>query len=525
MEPWNPLPKKHHTLRPLRSDTARRFFPILAFLFATLFCSSLLAQPETLFELPVSAERPLVLNLQDAEVFVSVHPEAEDKLVIERLPDFFPEKPQAGDLLIEELEEGKLRLGNSSEVNRGTLRLIWKVASEPDIRVTGDRVTFSWTALGSTLPAGDSLVARFRGGKAEVKTKGKGEDEESERAKGRSLRGQLTASIVSIFGAVNVELDLENSSFHSESTQGSLDLVAVNGTDVAIVKHQGSVVLGLENAGGRLEELKGNLRFVNYDGDLRVQGGGGTLEGESQGGRSSVDGWRGLVNVTGKDAFFDVFGEGDLPGPIKIKGERLVVRAEGIRGRLEADITESEMNVREVSGECKLTGRAYSRFDIEEIVTLNGLFIDGTSVEVEGVDRLAKVDIRGSSFSGRGINRLQIEIESSSVDLSQLQSLSTLKARHGELRLDLTNLKASRHHFEFDGQTTAVIQLSSPCLVRPMGPGAKLGNQVTVTGCELELYGQKSRRKNQRPLGLEGEAQTRLVARLGPDSSLEVHGN
>ncbi len=522
MTPSLPIPQPFRWAIPLKVFSTWRSISLLVFLFATLLGPSLWAQPEALFELPASADRPLVLILQDAEVVVRINPEVDEKLVVERLPDAQPQKAQAGDLVVEETEEGALRLDNSSEVNHGTLRLIWTVASAPDIHLNGERVSFSW--IGSpVLAAGESLKARFRVGKAEGKPEGPGK--KSQASVPHSLRGQLKASTLKLIGGVKVELDLEGSTFYSESTLGSLDLVALNGTDVTIIKHQGSVVLGLEKASGRLEELKGNLRFVNYDGDLGIKGGGGTLEGESEGGRSTVDGWRGLVNVTGTDAFFDVFGEGDLPGPIKIKGERLVVRAEGIRGRLEADITESEMTVRQVSGECKLTGRVYSRFDVAGIVTLDGLFIDGTSVEVEGVDRLAKVDVRGSSFVGRDINRLQIEIVSSSVDLSDLQSLSTLKARHGDLRIDLTNLKASRHHFEFDGQSSAVVQLSSPCLVRPTGPGAKLGNQVTVTGCELELYGQKARRRNQRPLGLEGETQTRLVARLGPDSTLEVSGN
>lgn len=308
-----------------------------------------------------------------------------------------------------------------------------------------------------------------------------------------------------------------------ERTRGALNLT-LEGGRAEIRSHRGRLHLDMADGDAVLSQIRGGpLHWQLRGGSLDLRGGHGSSNGTAREAVVVVDGWRGPMSMTGSDSTLEARDLEGGDGALTLRGRDLQALIEQIHGSVVANLAGGQLSAAALRGGVRLDADHGADVDLRD---LSGQVIvglkNGAGAELREVTGQLRVEVQDGRLEADRIAHLTLSGARAEIQASRVQQLTRLEVTDSELDLDLTTV-AHDPTIHLRGRSSARLQLSSPCVVKVVGPEALVGHDVWVSGCDLRAPGQPTR--SAAPIRRYGRRPVTLTARISEQATLEVEGS
>ncbi|MCP4662717.1 MAG: hypothetical protein GY856_45570 [bacterium] len=308
-----------------------------------------------------------------------------------------------------------------------------------------------------------------------------------------------------------------------ERTRGSLNLT-LRGGRTEISGHRGRLRLDMTDGDAALSNIRGGpLHWQLRGGSLELRGGHGSCNGTAQEAVVLIDRWRGPTSITGSDTTIEARDLGGGNGALTLRGRDLQALIEQIHGPVAANLSGGQLTASALRGGVRVDADHDADVDLRDltgkvVVDLKG----GAGAELSDVAGQLQVAVHDGRLGADRIARLMLSGARAEIRASQIQRLTKLEVMDSEVDLDLTTV-VHDPAIHLRGASSARLQLSSPCVVKVVGPKVLVGHDVWVSGCDLRAPGQPTR--SAAPIRRYGRRPVTLTARISEQAALEVEGS
>ncbi len=465
--------------------------------------------PEAL-QLPAEVDlkdRLIVFDLSRASLQVVIDPEVEPYLYGRAIPEDGPQDQS----LILSTEGGGIKISRPEQAQTDIPRLALEV-------VVGDTQRLQF--MGSDLEVSLRLAVEEPEDETErdIYNKERLQAAESQ-AKEGSAGVEITVEdsqieLVGVCGVVAVVAT--ESSLISENSRGEINL-ALNGGIANIGGHMGALVLSGDGE-FTLTKHRGKVELNTTGGSLRSRDGSGRIDGTVTDTVIQLDGWSGPVFFTASDTVFEA--QFAICSRLTLDGTNLDVSMHDWKGSLQANLRGGSLRGSTWDGKATITvdGGSVDLSGIRAplIMTLR----NDASADLRTIEARAKVEIHNARLDLDQVRKLDLAAVDSEVFSGRVVNINRFDALNCELELDLTETRG-KIPLGLENNTRAQVILAAPCRVQASGEGARLGDRVSVSGCDLKLPNQRRGRTTR---GISGEAPVVLKVAIDRTCELAVRG-
>ena len=463
---------------------------------------------------PLPVDRPLTANkvrleLDGSRVEVRIEPGADSQITIE---DAVNGDETEGFVLMES-GKGGLRVGrpHGDEVLAPPLTVVLVLGGGEILRIEGSDLTVELSDLREDLDeaqrnllAEESVLetarARRPGGVASRLVLAVDDsDLVLERIAGGSLSG------------VNNRITLEScrGPFVFDQQSGSID----------IQNHWGSLHLKGDGASYVVEGGDQRIAATLEGGELRLSGGGGTVQATVNTSQVSADAWAGNLRFEGADARFDIGQSATEEDLLEIRGENQDIKVSEHGGGLKMALTEGRVTIDGVAGKVDLELEDGSEAEVANLDDVLSIRLSsGSSARVQDVVGKVRAQVKESEFHLRAALELELKASEAVVDVREISNKLRVEASESEVDLDL-EAPRTRPELRLARASSGRVVLASPCRVRVSGEMDAVRDRLQVSGCDLE-----DRKSGRRPVAaLRGQRPPiTLLVEVGQEAHLEV---
>lgn len=452
-------------------------------------------------ELPLAA-LPIELDLDDAEVYVTVRPDPHHllrgRLAVRDAGD--PPNPAALDVVLDTQRLLIRRLEAEAPARRLVIDLL--VAAGQPLKIVGSDLDLVIEDLTPRTP-----IQPHEGGTAEE-------------LKPSAIRLELTSSRAQLTALHDAVVDLSQSALWTSDTDGDL-AVRLQGGTAEISGHLGPTLLEANDAEVTFRESTGGLQARSTGGRLELFEGRGELRGNLTDSALIAESWLGRAEVVAEGGLIEVRSELADATEWSLQGQNVEVVLEGLRGTVKTVLDGGSLRADQIGASLTVEADAGTRVDLADLRGRVVLRARGDSQALlRDVANTLNAVVSEARLEVDGVGTFQLEASRAEVVARRVAQLAaTVKATDSDLTLDLTEIR-NPPFLKLQGTGSVYVQLAVPCVVRLPDPDTVLEASVTVTGCERRL----PRQRVSEHLKYGAGAPIRLTVRLDPDVELEVEG-
>ncbi len=457
-------------------------------------------QPFEEVELPVA---PLVVSVDSADISVVIGDDAEPVL---RWRKTHPSEPGVADLAPASVggtvTVERPPLGDGATAARLTLELVVSPVAG-GLTVVGDDIEL---VVGSPAPATPTDADQIA--------------KETQMA-ARPVELRLTRSRAQLTGIGGLVGKVDDCLIGASGTSGSADLT-VNGGDLRVEDHRGTLKLVSQEAAVVAERVRGPINI------------------QQTGGSVMLSGVEASFNVTGTDAQVELVnsqGNGTVGGSntsisvrdsklnrLNLRGTSNYINLSRASGTTTIDLAGGSLTADDATGQ--LNGGARDGADVAVTIFSGDISLNlsgGARGDLRDVDGNVSATVNQGELDVDGATSLAINADAGWVTAREIRQLTKFQARSSQVELDLSSASETEIALRVERDSSLRVELATPCRVRVTGVDATLASQVEVLGCELQ-FGQGRRWATRRVRGVDGNLPTTLTVTMADSGELVVEG-
>ena len=335
------------------------------------------------------------------------------------------------------------------------------------------------------------------------------------------LNLDLEGSELDLEGGRDAVVEARDCSLFLSGTRGLLTL-SLDAGSARVSGHEGDLKLTAADTEVALSDVHGKIEPALAGGSLDVRQGTGRMISRADDAVLLVEGWDGQFDLNGSGTTLNARDSVE-PAPWKIAGDDLQVTLERIAGTLAARIEGGRLEAREMGSTLSILATHGADVDLAELTALTDLKIhEGARASLADASEI-QVEVEDGQITADRIVKLRLNGTRAQVQASEVEKLPWLEMSDSDLDLDLGTMNQNAS-WTLSGAGWARVQLPTPCKVKVEGSRDLVGDQIDVSGCELDLPGQPGRSKHQH-LIYGSRKPVILIVKLGEDYELEVEGS
>jgi hypothetical protein len=293
----------------------------------------------------------------------------------------------------------------------------------------------------------------------------------------------------------------------------------VEETETEIEDHWGSLYLRGRDSGFTLDVVDGNADLSLEASDLIVMEGRGRISGTLNGGGVNLTRWRGPVSLDGEEMRVTASQLLSEEHFLTVSGTASQLFVEELAGALRASLDGGRLEARDIKGRALLSGRAAADLQLSQAGdTVDVSLSDGSFARVERLEGRLEADVSGSELTAENVSDVELRGRDAVVSLSDLSG--SLDAEMTATLFDAWTASRSSPRLSFAGESEVRLGVPTPCRVKLEGGAGRGGPPPWLSAGPCELFDSRSRRRyggRVRPvtivLSISGEAQVELWGR------------